>query len=256
MKLWNKPSNAALFLAKPEGGALLQPGWYFCQPWAITWRRCVLMLRRWLSWPSGWEEASVLWMQKAGRSCCSARCWYISGEGIALKLPLVFLQSATNSAKSMEECCEEVAGMYRSAATDWLVRLSIEPPPGAAFKAAQFVVSYRLFHWLQQQNEKGVAPRRRDLVAQALESFPEGMPLESLCKFKHTLRHKRFQNQWLRRFRLQWNARLAKLPVLPPLPLHLRQEKVRCYFAFFLRLFFFPGPRASLLLGSGWGTLL
>lgn len=100
-------------------------------------------------------------------------------------------------------------------------------------------MSYRLFHWLQEQNEKGVAPRRRDLVAQALESFPEGMPLESLCKFKHTLRHKRSQNQWLRRFRLQWNARLAKLPVLPPLPLHLRQEKVRCYFAFFLRFIFF-----------------
>ena len=175
---------------------------------------------------------------------------YIWGRH-GLEIAACFLQSATNSAKSMEECCEEVVGMYRSAATDWLVRLSIEPPPGAAFKAAQFVVSYRLFHWLQQQNEKGVAPRRRDLVAQALESFPEGMPLESLCKFKHTLRHKRSQNQWLRRFRLQWNARLAKLPVLPPLPLHLRQEKVRCYFAFFLRLFFFPGPRASLLLGSG-----
>ena len=96
--------------------------------------------------------------------------------------------------------------------------------------ACRFIVEFHLCGWVEIQNcEKGFAPNRAQLVREAL-SFVATLaaPKEVQDSVRQPLLSSvRSQRKWMARFRKTWGAKLGKLQVLSPLPLHVLQEKAR-----------------------------
>eukprot|EP00435_Cladocopium_sp_Y103_P002662 s3000_g1.t1 len=149
---------------------------------------------------------------------------YIWG-GHDLEAATLFWKNARKSHQSLKDLQSTVEDMHKGASAALLLRLAAQPPLPAIVKASTFLMERGVFIWLQKQNRKGVAPHRPDLIAEALARVPIGLPTEADEILKQRFVDERSQNHWLQKFRLRWNARLGRLPVKPPLSVHLRHEK-------------------------------
>eukprot|EP00438_Fugacium_kawagutii_P010497 Skav205490 [mRNA] locus=scaffold830:527318:527599:+ [translate_table: standard] len=91
--------------------------------------------------------------------------------------------------------------MRKNVSAARLLTLATEPPARATIRALVFLIELQVFAWLRKQNCKGVAPRRPDLIAEAIASAPMGLPGKAADKFNQRFLDKRFQNRWLQKFR-------------------------------------------------------
>ena len=133
------------------------------------------------------------------------------------------------------------------------------PPMHALVCAGRFIILRRLWKYVRQQNTcHGVAPSRRDLIAEALQSIPETIDLNILAKLTRPLLGTvKNQQTFLRKFRQEWGAHLGRLvAALPPAPLHVLQEKagsgpgVKC----FASVFVLSGPHFGVFFRNQfWG---
>ena len=133
------------------------------------------------------------------------------------------------------------------------------PPMHALVCAGRFIILRRLWKYVRQQNTcHGVAPSRRDLIAEALQSIPETIDLNTLAKLTRPLLGTvKNQQTFLRKFRQEWGAHLGRLvAALPPAPFHVLQEKagsgpgVKC----FASVFVLSGPHFGVFFRNQfWG---
>ena len=94
--------------------------------------------------------------------------------------------------------------------------------------ACRYIVEFHLCIWVRTQNcKKGLAPNRAQLVREALSLIgTTAAPKEVQDRVRQPLISSvRSQRKWMARFRKSWGAKLGRLQVLPPLPLHVLQEK-------------------------------
>ena len=92
------------------------------------------------------------------------------------------------------------------------------PPMHALVCAGRFIILRRLWKYVRQQNTcHGVAPSRRDLIAEALQSIPETIDLNTLAKLTRPLLGTvKNQQTFLRKFRQEWGGSAAtNLPSSP-----------------------------------------
>lgn len=122
-----------------------------------------------------------------------------------------------------------VTNLVSSCPRDVLARWSIQPPHRDVYKACVFIIGYRLWKWLEEQNiVKGVAPPRRLFVREALAFIPEGLPEAVEQRLRRPLvGSDRAQRKFVQRFRATWKARIGSLPVCSLLPVDALQEKAR-----------------------------
>lgn len=128
---------------------------------------------------------------------------------------------------SLEAAESLFVDMFQQTPTEEIVKISLSPPMHALVYAGRFVILHRLWKYVRQQNTcHGVAPSRRELIAEAWRSVPETIDLNALAKLTRPLLGTvKIQQKFLRRFRQAWGARLGRLRALPPAPLHVLQEK-------------------------------
>lgn len=97
------------------------------------------------------------------------------------------------------------------------------------FAAGCFVVQSQLCVWLLAQNKKGVAPGRRQLVAEACRLVPKELPREVATMLEKHWQgggRTRSQRKWLRRFRLNFGFRLGRARAQAVMPLEEMRAKV------------------------------
>ena len=94
-------------------------------------------------------------------------------------------------------------------------------------EACRFIVQYRLFGWLKEQNcQRGVAPSRAQLIRYALSVLPEEAPPSIQQHVAQPLRGSaRMQRKWLQSFRQKWDAKLGKLRVASTVPQHVKTTR-------------------------------
>ena len=91
------------------------------------------------------------------------------------------------------------------------------------------MVQSQLCVWLLAQNKKGVAPGRRQLVAEACSLVPKELPREVATMLEKHWQgggRTRSQRKWLRRFRLNFGFRLGRARAQAVMPLEEMRAKV------------------------------
>ena len=97
--------------------------------------------------------------------------------------------------------------------------------------AIRFVVEYKLYQWVAQQNcQRGLAPSNLQMSRAALSFVPRGSPPLARCKMNYFLRQgdPRTLRRWLASFRRRWGGRFGKMQVRPRMPVEELKDKARC----------------------------
>lgn len=109
----------------------------------------------------------------------------------------------------------------------------LSPPTSARqyselFLAGRFVVAYRLHAWVLEQNKKGVAPSRRQMVFAARSLAPSELPsvvTNKLDQYWQGHGSPRLQRKWLQRFRRTYGLRFGRVPMQAVMPVEEMQRK-------------------------------
>ena len=106
-------------------------------------------------------------------------------------------------ASSLEAAESLFVDMFQQTPAEEIVKISLSPPMHALVCDGKFIILRRLWKYVRQQNTcHGVAPSRRDLIAEALRSIPETIDLNALAKLTRPLLGTvKIQQAFLRKFR-------------------------------------------------------
>ena len=89
----------------------------------------------------------------------------------------------------------------------------LDGAPNHSFSLGRYVVEYRLFHWIVDQNcAKGVAPQYKQLRDHAANIVPEALPAPEKAKLVNFfLANTRASRHWLVSFRQRWGVKPGAL---------------------------------------------
>ena len=96
------------------------------------------------------------------------------------------------------------------------------------FLAGRYVAQCKLYSWLLAENKKGVAPGRKQLVAEAVRCTPSALPavvVEKLHQYWRGGGRPRSQRKWLRQFRSEFGLRLGRVRMQSVIPVEEMQRK-------------------------------
>jgi hypothetical protein len=155
------------------------------------------------------REALLVFVLAQHQACVAVD--FLRGIGLSQKCP--------HASVDKQVLSDYLVDAYISA-DDEVLRDLLDPPSSQGvhaqmYKAAKYVVEHKLFAWTSNQNiEHGVAPSRAQLVEQALDAFPAGLPAAVAEDLARPLRGTaRTQRKWLASFRRRWGARVGKLRI-------------------------------------------
>jgi len=124
----------------------------------------------------------------------------------------------------------------------------------------RYVVEYKLFHWLVAQNcDKGLEPRSRQLLAEAVRALPADMPAEERDELRTFFsENTRAVRHWVTSFSKRWDVKPGNLgagEVLEPTELQDKVANVRfaTETAFCLSFMHFVGARTASDSGASFG---
>ena len=172
--------------------------------------------------------------QPYGRPCCGlssetmvAGLLVFEYSGSSFECVRHFFQRHAWPERSLEEAEDAFAFMYRTTRSEDIVKISVFPPRQALVRAILFILCFRLWRFVKEQNEqRGVAPHRQQLIQFALAHMPKFLDAQTyVVVSRPLLGTQRTQQKFLRKFRLQWSAKIGKLRPSPPVGRGILQEK-------------------------------
>jgi hypothetical protein len=104
---------------------------------------------------------------------------------------------------------------------------AIDSVSGRILQLGRYVVEHHLFQWLVQQNcDRGVAPKSYQLLAEAVKSVPVSMHADAEAKLRDLFQDvRRATRKWVARFRERWDVKDGMLDAGETLEPKVMEEK-------------------------------
>jgi hypothetical protein len=117
-------------------------------------------------------------------------------------------------AAARQQTIAGVEWLYIKSPQELLASL-LDPAPPQTYCLERYVVEYKLFHWLVDQNcDKGIAPSHKQLREQAANLVPDAMPMSKKTQMtKFFLENTRATRHWIVSFRQRWGVKPGAIVV-------------------------------------------